>query len=479
MSDTFNAKRPNIIFIMTDHTNAAALAPGNLCQTPHLDALAAEAWRFQRCYTPNAICSPARASLMTSLYPSSHGMWDCTHTQRAEWVDVPASRFRYFSQTLAEQGYRNAYYGKWHVEQSSRLEDFGWHEYEVKTCQGTGYKPSSPTDSVIVPKRGYRDYVLAGVAEVSEPRHPAFDRGIDFLNRQAATGSGQPFCLFVSTIEPHDSYVPPRSFFEQYAVDDLPLPASLHDDLADKPEAVRRLASVWREMTDAQWRRVRAAYWAVISFLDQEVGRLLASLRALNLFDDTIIVFTSDHGDMLGAHGLATKGIATSYEEVYNIPLILRVPGARQGVEDRRTCTSLLDIAPTLLDYCGAPALPDAQGRSLRPVLDGSVNPADWQEAYGEFFGQRFVYTQRITWYGEWKYVFNPGGIDELYHLAEDPGERVNRAGDPACREVLEMLCRRMWRKMTAIGDQSLLHTEYATLRTAPVGPGEMSIGSS
>jgi len=466
--------RPNILFLMTDHTNAEALAPGGPCLTPHLDALAAEGRRFGRCYTPNAICSPARASLMTALYPSTHGMWDCTHTQRPEWVDVPASRFRYFSQNLAEQGYYNAYYGKWHVEQSNRLEDFGWHEYDARECQGARYKPSDPAESVIVPKRGYRDYTLAGVADVAEPRHPAFDRGIDFLRRHTEQGSDRPFCLFVSTIEPHDTYVPPRQFFDLYDLDRVPLPPSLHDDLADKPEVARRLASVWRDLTDDQWRRMRAAYWAVISFLDHEVGRILAELRALNLYEDTLIVFTSDHGDMLGAHGLTTKGIGTPYEEVYNIPLILRVPGARTGVEDRQTCANLVDLAPTLLDYAGAPPLPAAQGRSLRPVLEGTADPADWQDAYAEFFGQRFVYTQRVTWHGEWKYVFNPGGIDELYHLQADPHERANRAADPACREVLEEMCRRMWRKMKAIGDESLYKSQYATLRTAPVGPGDI-----
>lgn len=462
--------RPNILFLMTDHTNAQALAPGSPCLTPHLDALAAEGRRFHRCTTPNAICSPARASLMTGLYPSSHGMWDCTHTQRQEWVDVPAARFRYFSQHLADAGYYNAYYGKWHVEQSLRLEDFGWHDYEVRTCQGAGLKPADPAESVIVPTPGYRDYLLMGVSHDTTPRHPAFDHGIDFLRRHAAERAGQPFCLFVSSIEPHDPYVPPREFFHRYDPAAIPLPVSFADDAADKPEVVRRLQAVWRGLNADQWQRVRAAYWAVISLLDAEVGRLLAELRGLNLSDDTLIVFTSDHGDMLGAHGLAAKGIGTAYEEVYNIPLVLRVPGVRSG-EDRVTRTSLVDLAPTLLDYAGAAPLPAAQGRSLRPVLEGTADPADWQDGYAEFFGQRFVYTQRLTWHGPWKYVFNPGGIDELYHLDDDPHELRNRAADPACRDVLHALCRRMWRKMREIGDDSLYNTHYATLRLAPVGP--------
>ena len=461
--------QPNILFLMTDHTNAQALAAGSPCLTPHLDGLAAEGHRFGRCYTPNAICSPARASLMTSLYPSTHGMWDCTHTQRKEWVDVPVERFRYFSQNLANAGYYNAYYGKWHVEQSQQLEDFGWHEYDVRSCMAAGFKPTNAAESVIIPKRGYRDYLLAGVADVDHPRHPAFDRGIDFLQHRAQ--QRQPFCLFVSALEPHDPYVPPRQFLDLYDIDSIPLSPTQHNDPTGKPDVVRRMRAVWQDVTDDQWRRVRASYWAMISFLDSEVGRILQTLRELDLYDNTIIVFTSDHGDMLGSHGLVTKGVGTVYEEVHNIPLIMRIPGNQVGIEDGQTCTNLVDLAPTLLDYCGAPALPQAQGRSLRPVLDGTAETDNWQDAYAEFFGQRFVYTQRVVWHGEWKYVFSPGGIDELYNLQQDPHECNNRIDDPACQPVVEEMCRRMWQKMREIGDDSLYGTQYATLRTAPVGP--------
>ncbi len=224
-------------------------------------------------------------------------------------------------------------------------------------------------------------------------------------------------------------------------------------------------------LTDADWRRIRASYWAVITAVDAEIGRILNVLRETGQYDNTIIVFLSDHGDMLGSHGLATKGVGTAYEEVHNVPLIVRGPGIKRGIEDCRTVTSLVDLAPTVLDLCGADPLPRAQGRSLRPVLDGTADPADWEDAYAEFFGQRFVYTQRITWHGNWKYVFSPGGVDELYNLASDPHERHNLAEDPAHREVLIDMCKRMWRKMKEIGDESLFNTHYATLRTAPIGP--------
>jgi len=461
-------ERPNVLFLMNDHTNAEAVAPGSPCIKPNLDLLAREGIRFERCHTTNAICSPARASLMTSLYPSTHGMWDCTHTQRPEWVDVPASRFTYFSTQLANAGYTNGYFGKWHVEQSLRLEDFGWHEYDVNI--GSMRHAPAEHGKVVVPKEGYRDYLLCGVDSSGEEyTHPAFDRGCDFIRRTAA--DGKPFCCFVSTSEPHDPYVPPQRFLDLYDISSIPLSPTLREEPSGKPEVVRRMRAEWSSLTDADWRRIRASYWAVITAVDAEIGRILNVLHETGQYDNTIIVFLSDHGDMLGSHGLATKGVGTAYEEVHNVPLIVRGPGIKRGIEDCRTMTSLVDLAPTILDLCGADPLPRAQGRSLRPVLDGTADPADWEDAYAEFFGQRFVYTQRVTWHGDWKYVFSPGGVDELYNLASDPHERHNLAEDPAHREVLIDMCKRMWRKMKEIGDESLFNTHYATLRTAPIGP--------
>ena len=460
--------RPNVLFVMTDHTNAQALAPGSQCLTPNLDALAREGVRFGRCYTTNAICSPARASLMTATYPSTHGMWDCTHTQRREWVNV-SDRLVYFSQTLAEAGYVNGYFGKWHVEQTSELGRFGWHEVG-DACQHARFQPVAGTE-VMQKTEGYRDYLLAATGDdsASEPRHPAFEKGIDFLRRHA--GGGRPFCCFVSTAAPHDPYVPPGRFMDMYDVANVRVSPTLREEIGGKPEVLKRMRAVWKDLSDDDWRRISAAYWAVITFLDSEVGRLLDVLRETGCWDDTLVIFTSDHGDMLGGHGLATKGVGTAYEEVYNIPLIVKPPRGGAGREDARTLTSLLDVGPTILDYCGCQPLPGAHGRSFRGVLESAADAGDWRDAYAEFFGQRFVYTQRIVWHDNWKYVFSPGGIDELYDLAADPQERANLAADPAHRDVLIDMCRRMWRKMRDIGDESLFRTHYATLRTAPIGP--------
>ena len=468
-------QRPNIVFIMTDHTGAQAIDPNSPCSTPHLDALAEEGIRHQRCYTTNAICSPARASLMTSLYPSTHGMWDCTHTQRKSWVDVPARRFRYFSQNLAETGYKNAYFGKWHVEQSNELRAFGWHEYDLG-CSGISRK-AMPSTEIVVKTPGYRDYLLAGqLADESSLSHPAFDRGIAFIKEQVSQSPDQPFCCFISTIEPHDPYLAPERFLDLYDVNSVPLSPTLRDEIGEKPEVLKRMRKVWEDMTDQDWRYMTAAYRAVVSFLDSQVGRTVNALDELGITDNTIIVFTSDHGDMLGGHGLATKGVATSYEEVYNIPLVMRGPGIAKIGEYDGSFASLVDLGPTLLDMCRTEPLPSAQGSSLRRMIEGGSEAGDSDHAYAEFFGQRFVYTQRIYWEDGWKYVFSPGGIDELYCLSEDPHERSNLAYRDQHSNQVEHMMKRIWAKMREIGDESLFNTHYATLRTAAVGP--LSIGA-
>ncbi len=465
-----NEKRPNILMIITDHTNAEAVAPGSPCQKPNLDRLASEGIRFHRCHTVNAICSPARASLMTGLFPSTHGIWDCTHTQRQGWVDLAPGEFPFFSARLVEAGYRTGYFGKWHVESSERLDQFGWLDYDPNGCHLRGAEENDGC-RLVIQTPGYRDSRVCAVLADDPTRppapHPAFEKGIAFIREKA--GGGAPFCCVISTSEPHDPYRPLRRFLDLYDLERVPLPPTLRNPATDKPEIVRRMQAVWHGLSDADWRLIRASYWAVISYLDHEVGRALDVLRETGAWENTIVVFLSDHGDMQGAHGLCTKGVGTAYEPVYNIPLIIRCPGGPAGVEDCSTQVNLTDLAPTLLDLCGTSPIAGAQGRSLRPLFENqSFDPG---ENYAEFYGQRFVYTQRIVWHGEWKFIFNPGGVDELYNLTEDPHEEVNLAGDLTRREVLLDMTQRMWRRMRAIGDESLLRSSYYTLRTAPIGP--------
>lgn len=425
---------------------------------------------------------------MTATYPSTHGVWDCTHTQRKEWVDV-SPRLVHWAQRLVEAGYSTGYFGKWHLTQSDRLEDYGWKEYEIHRSTSMG-GPRIPGTEVVSRKEGYRDVVMAALRRDDQRalHHPAYDLGIDFIRRHAA--SGKPFCCFVSTSEPGGACVPPKRFFDMYDLKATRVSPTLRDDLAGKSEMLRRMQAGWKDLSDDDWRKITTCYLAQMTFLDSEMGRILQVLRDSGCYEDTIILFLADHGRMLGAHGLVGLGLGLAYEEVYNVPLIVLVPtrlldeaGNHRGRHVKHALVSLVDVGPTLLDLCGLAPLPDAQGRSLRPLIEGRASPfggtwtcptdgrADWQEAYGEFFAQRFMYTQRIVWHGDWKYVFSPGGVDELYHLAKDPYEENNLAADPQHRGLVVDMAKRMWRKMDQIGDDSLLNTHYSTLRTAPIGP--------
>lgn len=461
------ARLPNLLLLMTDQQRADTIEPGGPCLTPNLQALAAQGTSFERCYAPNPICSPTRASLYTGLLPHAHGMVDVTHAvppTRAELApDLP-----FWSRNLQRAGYRTAHFGKWHVERSDELERFGFDEYEVDlrlTGVPTSDLPLSPR--VEVRQDGYRPFLLAGVSDerARDSREAQlFDRGIAFLEA-AAREPERPWALVVSTEAPHDPFLVPRELYERYDADRLEPPVSADDELSDRPAVYRRIRRTWDALGASERAQATACYYAACSGIDDQVGRILAALRATGQEDDTIVVFTSDHGDYLGAHGLWLKGVA-AFEEAYRVPLVLRGPGVASGLRVDAP-VSLLDLPRTLVrlllgsDFGG-------HGRDLGPWLEGGQGAG---EAYAEFHGQRFGYTQRIVWQGAHKYVFNGFDEDELYDLEADPFERRNLARDPASRPRLRALATRMWARARESGDRTFAEAQYGMFRFAPVGP--------
>ena len=214
-------------------------------------------------------------------------------------------------------------------------------------------------------------------------------------------------------------------------------------------------------------REAITCYLAACSGIDDQVGRLLAALQDSGQAERTLVVFTSDHGDYLGAHGLFLKGVP-AFEEAYRVPLLLCGPGVRPGTLVRDP-VSLLDLGRTLVrlllgqDFGG-------HGRDLSAYLRGE-RPALEPQAFAEFHGQRLGYTQRILWHGRFKYVFNGFDFDELYDLAADPLELSNLAGRSDLRPQLRAMAERMWRVVRETGDATLAEAQYGMFRFAPVGP--------
>lgn len=471
---------PNFLVILTDQQQAATVQPGPPCLTPALDALAGEGVRFDRCYTPSPVCSPARASLMTGLLPHQHGMVDVSHTVPSYRADLRPG-VDTWSALLARRGYRLGYYGKWHVERSERLEDFGFAEHEVflrpsprylahRRALGLPERPDRLAPSYVLRQPGYRDLTLYGVAD--EPveattEHYVCTRALEFLER--AVAGPAPWALVVATQGPHEPYVVPRALYERYDPAALVPPASFDDDLADRPAIYRRQRGVWEGMAWEQFAEATACYYSLCSLIDDQVARLLGALDAAGQRDQTVVIFTSDHGDLMGAHRLLLKGVP-AFEEVYRVPLIVRWPRGAAGGRVVERIVQLHDLAPTFVELAGAGRL-DAHGRSLVGELTGRPDRARRQEAVAELHGQRFSYTQRVVWDARYKYVFNAFDFDELYDLRDDPAELVNLAGRSQARPVLERLAARMWAIARETGDFSLSEAQDGTYRYVAVGP--------
>jgi arylsulfatase A-like enzyme len=462
---------PNLLFLMTDGQRADTVEPSTLCQMPHLEGLAARGTQLTRCYSPNPICSPTRASLMTGLLPHSHGMVDCTHTVEPYRAKLKAD-LPFWSQTLQAADYHTGYFGKWHIERSQRLENFGFDTYEVESYHqllGLVERDDQMLVRGLVQQKGYRDFLLYGVVDrpvEAVPEYQLYSDGIQFLQK-AVQHPDRPWALFISSEAPHDPWLVPQAYYDRYDPADIPRPPSFDDDLSDRPGIYRQLQGVWRELEWPEFAQATACYYAYCSLVDDQIGRILAALNESGQAENTIVVFTADHGDYMGDHRLVLKGVAP-FEGAYRVPLILSGPvvPADQKVKE---VVSLIDLAPTLVELTIGGEFP-CHGRSLLPLL-GSERP-EWQsEAFAEFHGQRFFYTQRVLWRDSYKYVFNGFDEDELYNLAVDPREMTNLARDPAFRPMLEEMAGRMWQIIRDTDDFNMYQAQYGMFRFAPVGP--------
>lgn len=469
---------PNVLVVMSDQQQASTVAPESPCLTPNLDALAQRGTRFERCYSPSPVCSPARASFMTGLLPHQHGMVDVEHavpTYRADLVDgVPM-----WSQALRDAGYRTGYYGKWHVERTYDMDAFGFDRagayrepgddyLAYRAGLGLGPAPviTGPTRTVTQP--GYRDLPLYGVTDEPEEstlEHFTVSNALGFLDD--ALAGAEPWALMVSTKAPHEPYAVPRASFDLYDPEAIELPASFDDDLADRPAIYRRQRSVWADLSADDFRTATACYYALCTMVDAQVGRLLERIEASGQLDDTIVVYTSDHGDLMGAHRLLLKGVP-AFEEVYRVPLVLSWPNGIAGDRVVHELVQSHDVAETLA-VLGGDTL-DAHAVDLMPLLRGESECAR-ETAVAELHGQRFSYTQRVVWHDRLKYVFNAFDFDELYDLEIDPGERVNRAADSAYRDRLERMTARLWETAIDTDDDTMTGAQDGTYRYLPLGP--------
>lgn len=454
-------KKPNILVIVTDQQRLDTVGAygSKVCRTPNMDALAAGGLRFNNAYTPTGLCSPVRCSLLSGYYPHEHKVLTnvALHPIREE-LDPAQDRL---SPALKQAGYRLGYVGKWHVSKRPPT-DFGYQDYvSLGDFETWRREIDEPIPDEM---HDYTKQVCARDPAPVERSRPAFlcDNAIRLVD--AYSKEGDPFFVRLDFHGPHFPNVVPEPFFSMYDPASLEPWPNAADPLTGKPAVQRIKQRHWRtdNMSWADWQPFVSAYFGEISLIDDQVGRVLAHLAATGLDRETLVIWTTDHGDTIGAHGICNKDY-TMYEEIYRVPLIVRWPGVTpEGQASDAYVHHFLDIFATLIDVAGGEVPKDAHGRSLRPILEGREPPADWpRDAYCEFHGSHMgLYSMRLLSDDDYAYIYHTNDIDELYDRRRDPWQLSNLAEEPGeHRAALEERRRRMVGWMARTNDH--LHNEW------------------
>jgi arylsulfatase A-like enzyme len=482
------AKRPNILIFMTDQEQAQVVLPSHPCHTPNAARLASEGILFTQAYTPAAHCCPSRATFMTGLYPSRHGVYNNVKNTTAIHDGLKPG-VTTFDQHLARAGYRMLFCGKWHVTNEENPADRAWEELFVTArgreprddrTKGWQERQSAEDEDERLRCRGellrkgwgpFRLYGTSMARPETDPYHPGDLRVVRHAVEALGSlgDSDRPWCLFVGTHGPHDPYIIPEHYAMMYAPEDVPLPASYYDMLTDKPRIYQRQRRLWAQLTESEVRESIAHYWGYCTMQDDLLGMVLDALDATGQADDTAVVFLSDHGDYVGSHGLYLKGVA-SFDEAYHVPLAIRWPaGIENGGRVVSEFVTLADFAPTFLELAGVDAPERLSGASLTPFFAARA-PAQWRDAvHTQFNGVELYYSQRIVQTARWKYVYNGFDFDELYDRQNDPHEMRNLIAHGNLAGVVRAMCARMWR--FAAQEQDHIHNAYPTVSLAPYGP--------
>lgn len=463
-----SASGPNILHIMVDQMQGAAIAGRTACRTPHINQLASEGILFDRSYTASAVCCPARAILCTGAFHWHNGVFNQVHSSPSVHRDMFPDVVTY-SARLREAGYRQGYVGKWHASFLRTPLDFGYDEiaapnsYNPRLLRGIDSNP----DRVPPPREGaFQRHVdrtftwpgsqpfamwghLDGPEEATREYWIA-ESGIRMMKRFAA--QSRPWHVEIQFLAPHDAYMPLTKYLERWDPSSIPVPESFHDSFAGKPGLHKRESETWGRITEEDYRQGRAHYYAYCEQVDDQIGRILAALDETGQAANTLVTFSADHGDMVGAHRMWIKGWIP-YEECYRVPLVMRWPaGIKPGLRSSRL-VHVHDLAYTYLDAAGAAPLRYEEGRSLLPLAE-EPGRADWPDhILCAYYGGEFLYTQRIAITERYKYVFNGFDFDELYDLEKDPQEMHNRVFDPAHAEIADDMRARLYQLMAQFGD--------------------------
>ena len=462
--------RPNIILFFTDQHRLSALGcyGPTPCKTPNIDRLAAEGVRFTTAYTSCPVCSPARATIMTGLHIHGHGVTANMLDQGTSVRELPDSP-ELLSRRLGAAGYRCGYTGKWHLGGSGEV--FGI-EADLALPSTRGFEGQNfpghggggfnyPEYKAYLEEHGYehkpdRDVPgakcvscgrIEGPVEATVP-HFLANNTIEMIDR--FKDGDEPFFIWHNNWGPHTPHYSLDEYLDLYRDVEIP-PWANHEwpeRDPNKPYQVKVHPHA-DQLTWDEWADAIRRYYAFTTMIDDQIGRILKHLEETGQADNTVIIFTSDHGETLGSHGGLTDKGWHHFEEIQRVGFIVKDPrgfgneGAEAG-SVKEEWASLTDVYPTILDLAGAGY--DAEkihGQSLVPLLEGRTT--EWRdEIVVEFGGLGFAATMLTLRHGDIKYGWNCSTSDEMYDLATDPHEMTNVINDPAYADTAKAMRERI-----------------------------------
>ncbi|MBN1249956.1 MAG: sulfatase-like hydrolase/transferase [Anaerolineae bacterium] len=483
------ATRPNVLLILTDQHRYDTLGcyGAEICQTPNIDRLAARGVRFDRAYTSTVPCSPSRAALFTGVYPHKN---DVRINNQVLNPNIPN-----LASELGAAGYQLGYAGKWHIDDPKVATDYGFkgkdfpgYGYPIyrglveglrfgppagSSGASTHYKDYLESHGYEIPqvleahygdnpgKQGQEMYALqSGTLESSFETMVAQDT-IDLLWSMKARRDegGEPFFIWANFWGPHTPCLIPEPYYSMYDPATIPVEPSFDETWERKP-FVQYLVERYWGLTEggwARWREIVARYWGYVTMIDDLVGMIMEELAAQGLADNTVVIFSTDHGDTMGAHRLIEKGPFT-YEQCYRLPMVVAHPDCEAPGSVNDEFVYLQDLYPTFLEMAGRPLPSEPDTQSILDQLLGRPTPTGRDSIYAQFFAQLFTFEQRMIRTRTHKFVYNHSDIGELYDLVNDPWEMHNLIDLPETADLQQALIERMRAHMVRLDDPILRH---------------------
>lgn len=417
----------NILVLMGDHFRFDALSclGNHLAHTPNLDALAARSVRFENCFTQSPVCAPARHSLATGQYAHVHGVLNNRHKPYPGMFTI--------AHALQPLGYRRLNLG--HMHWTDTQMDNGYEPWITQTMWRE-QMPPKVLDRYEWEAQNITRRTTAGPSPRTREQYWGYHVANESIRlMEEAVESGEPFLCWTAFTEPHPPFYPPRELYSLIDQSKIQLPEQAPANASPPHDRILKMRQEWQHLTDVEVRQILAGYYGMVALVDSYCGMVLDGLDRLGIRDETMVIWTSDHGDQMWEHELFLK--FNMHEASIRVPLLVDIPQGDSGM--RSELVEHIDVFPTICELLGITRPTSVQGSSLVPLLGSDPVPEGWRDAVFSQIGNiQMIRTE------EWKlnvYDETPG---DLYDLKSDPQEFYNRIADPDCAGIIRLLKERL-----------------------------------